>query len=886
MHHLRSFVIRMVNILRRSRLESDLRDQLDAHREMIKDDLVSRGLNPDLAETAARRALGNEGLVREFSRDEMLHRWMEGIGRDIRYAIRSLSRMPAFTIAVVLTLALGIGANTAIFSIVDRVLLRPLPFPASDHIMLLHENRPTSPNMDVNPSNWLDWQRDSKTFETFAAWTNRVPSTVTGQGEPERLETELVSQEFFSVLGVKPYMGRDFTTDDDRPGAPPTAIVSYALWQRKFGGDPAIIGKTVQINSRPVEIVGVMPAGFYFLSRETQIWRAWGLDRSLAWRERGGRFLPFVVGRVKADAAPAAAKTEMENIAKRLAESYEFNKGTSVTVIPVREIITGQVRTSLLILFSAVGVLLLIACSNVANLLIARSARQRREVAIRTSVGAGRAAIVRQLLVESLILATAGGIAGIFVAQWSLKSILTLAPATLLSMSAVKIDRSMLLYAFGLSVMTGVVVGLAPALPSIRLNVADYIRSGGRSVTASMALRRRLIVGQVALTVVLLCAAGLLVRSFVALTADPIGVDATNVLTMRVELPGARYNDDQMVRFFQKVTERLEQLPGVGSVSEAVDLPVNHQRTSGTSFQVLGHEPEPRSSYARIRTVMPGYFKTLGIPLLQGRDFSQDDMREGNAQVFVVNAAFVKAYLQSEDPLSVSISVFMNRTKPSNPKFGEPDNPFGRIIGVSADVKEGTLRDSSEPTVFYNERQLTSNGMTLFVRSSRGAELAKEAGQIVRDTDRNLPLTEVRMLEDFFAETVARDRLNAAVSAAFAISALLVASMGLYGLLAFTVAERTNEIGIRMALGAPASKVLGMIVQNGYRLVLVGGVLGLGASFAASRLLKTLLFGITPYDPWTYVTVIASLVLVTLVAVLIPALRAMRVNPMVALRSE
>jgi putative ABC transport system permease protein len=283
---------------------------------------------------------------------------------------------------------------------------------------------------------------------------------------------------------------------------------------------------------------------------------------------------------------------------------------------------------------------------------------------------------------------------------------------------------------------------------------------------------------------------------------------------------------------------------------------------------------------------MPGYFKTLGIPMLEGRDFSQDDMREGNAQVFIVNTAFVKAYLQSQDPLSTSISVFMNRTKPSNPKFGEPDNPYGRIIGVSADVKEGTLRDSSEPTVYYNERQLTSEGMTLFVRSPRAAELAKAAGQIVRDTDRNLPLIEVRMLTDFFAETVARDRLTAGVSAAFAISALLLASMGLYGLLAFTVAERTNEIGIRMALGARASQVLGMIVQNGYRLVLFGGLLGLAISLPASRLLKSLLFGITPYDPWTFITVIALLVLVTLVAVLIPALRAMRVNPMVALRSE
>jgi predicted permease len=879
----------MLNMFRRSRVESDLAEQLDAHREMIKADLLSRGIDPLQADIASRRALGNEQLVREFSRDQLFPRWIDGILRDSRYAVRSLCRVPAFTIAVILTLALGIGLNTAIFSAVDRVLLRPLSFPDAERIMLLHETGVSnSPKMDVNPSNWLDWQRDSKTFESFAAWTDRNPATLTGQGEAERLEAETVSYEFFSILKVRPLLGRDFRPEDDQPGAGPTTVLSYSLWQRKFAGDPNIIGKTVQLNSRPVEIIGVMPEGFHFLSRSTQIWRAFGLNRSLAWRERGGRFLPYVVGRVRPSVEPAAAKVEMQTIASRLAQSYAFNKNTSAAVIPIHEAVTGQVRTSLLVLFAAVGVLLVIACSNIANLLVARSANRRREIAIRTSLGAGRGVIVRQVLIESLLLAAAGGIAGVFIARWSLDVLLKLAPSNLLPLSAVSIDGSMLLYTLVLSVTTGILVGLVPAVPSIRLAVADQLRNGGRSVTASLRLRQGLIVAQVAMTIVLLCGAGLLVRTLFRLTQDPIGVDPKNVLTMRVELPPARYNENRQIQFFEQVTEKLQNLPGVESVSAAADIPVSQKRTAGTGFQILGEPPAPLTSgpFARIRVVMPGSFKTLGIPLLQGRDFGEEDMSDGAAQVFIVNEAFVKAYLSSRDALSTSISVFMKLSNPAAPMYGEPNNPFGRIIGIAGDVKEGTLRDSSEPTVFYNERQLTSAGMTLLVRSGRGADLAKEAGVIVHEMDRNLPLIEVRMLSDAFSETLARDRLNAIVSAAFAVCALLLASVGLYGLLAFTVAERTTEIGIRMALGAQASQLLSAIVCQGYCLVLIGGFLGLIAAFAASRFLKTLLFGVTPYDPFTFIFVSALLALVTLVAVLIPAWRATQVNPIMALRED
>jgi len=798
--------------------------------------------------------------------------------RDIRYALRTLVRTPVFTLTVVITLALGIGANTAIFSMVDRLLLRSLPFPNGEQLVVLHENSLRSRRMDVSPANWLDWQRDGRSFESLAAWTNRFPSTLTGQGEPERLKADTVSHEFFPLLGVKPLLGRVFTAEDDGPGAPRTAILSHTLWQRKFAGDEKIIGKMVELNATAVEVIGVMPAGFHFISHDTDVWHAFALDRNLPWRDRGGRFIPYVVGRVKPSVTLAAAQTELETIARRLGEMHVFNKDTSVTVIPLREAMTGEVRTSLLVLFAAVGVLLLIACSNVANLLLARSAYRRREMAIRISLGAGGGAIVRQLLIESMLLASAGGIAGILIARWGIGILVALAPANLVQIPDVGIDQWVLLYTLGISVLTGVVVGLAPAVPAVRGEAADYLRNGSRSVTRSSRLRQGLIIAQVAMTVVLLCGAGLLVRSLLALTRDETGVRADDVLSMRVELPTSRYNPAQRISFFRQVTERLQNLPGVQSASAASDIPVDSSRTSGTSFRISGHAelpPNERPS-TRVRVATPGYFRTLGIPLLQGRDFTQEDQIEGALQVFIVNEAFAKKYFPTGDPLSAAISVNMQR----------PENPYGQIIGIVGDVKEGSLRGVAEPTVFYNHRPLPYPGMTLFVRTSRGAEMTREAAQIVRDMDRNLPVIEVRMLEDAFAASAARERLNAVVSGAFAICALLLASLGLYGLLAFTVAERTNEIGIRMALGARTPEVLRMIMGHGLRLVALGVALGLTVAFALSRFLEGLLFGVTAHDPKTYVGVAFLLVIVSVFAVLIPARRATQVNPLVALRKD
>jgi putative ABC transport system permease protein len=797
--------------------------------------------------------------------------------RDIRYTVRGLAKSPAFAATVILTLALGIGFNTAIFSIADRLLLRPMPFPNGEQVVMLHENRSTSSRMDVSPANWLDWQRDSESFEAFAAWTNRVPVTLSGDGEAERLDADNVSHEFFPLLGVAPALGRAFAAEDDQVGAPPRVILSHSLWQRRFGADRSIVGRVIQLNDVPTEVIGVMPPGFQFMSQETELWRPFGLDRARDWRGAGGRFIPFVVGRLKPSVTVEAAQAEMTAIAARLAELHAFNKNSSVNVIPLREVMSGQVRTSVLLLFAAVGVLLLIACSNIASLLLARAARRRRELAIRTSLGAGRAAIVQQLLIESIVLALAGGAAALLVARWSAEVLLSLAPPDLLPISDVSLDQRVLLYAFGLALLTGILVGLVPSIAAAREQPALSLREGSRSVTTSARLRQGLIVAQVAMTVVLLCGAGLLVRSLSALTADPTGVAAANVVTFRVDLPVSRYEPAQQVAFFRQATENLRSLPGVQAVSAARDIPMSLARISGTSVRIQGEPELPPGERLTtlVRVVTPGYFETLRIPIVQGREFTDADQTTSAAPGFVVNEAFARKHLATTDPLSASLSVNM-----------QENNPYGAIIGVAGNVKDGSLRGTPEPTVFYSNSQLDSPGMTLLVRSERGSALAQEAVQIIRRMDPNLPVTQLRMLENAFADSVARDKLNAVVAGAFGISALLLASLGLYGLLGYTVAERTNEIGVRMALGARAAGVLRMIMVHGCRLVAFGAVLGLAGTFLLARVLESLLFGVTSRDPVTFVGVAALLFAVSMLAVLIPALRATRVDPLVALRNE
>ena len=799
----------------------------------------------------------------------------ENLTADVRYALRGLQSSPGFTATVIVMLALGIGANTAIFSIVDRLFLRALLYPESNQLLMIYETSPGTSRTNVSPANWLDWQRLNHSFETLAAW-NSASATFVGEGDPELLSGQAASAEFFPTLKVSPLLGRLFTPDDDRPNAAPVVVLTHRLWQRRFGEDPNIIGKKIELDARPFEVIGVLPQSFYFMNPLAEFWVPYGLDRQRDWRANSGRSIPSILGRLKPDVTITTAQAEMRTIGAQLEQAYVFNKKTSVNIVPLREVLTGEVRTSLLVLLGSVSVLLLIACFNVASMMLARSSSRRREIAVRTSLGASRGAIVRQLLVESLLLAGVGGAVGFLVALWGVSALVELTPRNLIRVVEVPLDRWVLMYTFGISLLTGLTFGLAPAITATRSSLAGYLHGVGRSITHSARMRQGLVIAQVTMTVILLCGAGLLVRSFAALNSISTGVDANQVLTMQMTMPPPRYDRDQQVELVARIIERLEKLPGVQSAGATRSLPVIGP-TAGTGVHFKGTPDVPMNDrpMARIRMATPGYFKTVGNPIVSGREFTWDDQRPNAEMVFVVNEAFVKAYLPGKDPLTTSMRVSMGQ-----------ENPFGSIVGVAADVLEGSLRGGVQPTVFYNQRQLSYSGMTLFIRTNRPAAIAREAVQVIHDIDHDVPVTQVRTLREAFGQSIARDRLNAVVSAAFAVTALLLASFGLYGLLAFLVAERTREIGIRMALGAEAATLVQMVMNHGLSLVAAGGLLGLIGSFAISRFIKTLLFEVSSYDPTTFVAVTLLLILVSALAAFLPAYRAATVNPIVALRQE
>jgi putative ABC transport system permease protein len=825
------------------------------------------GLSRADAETRARRRFGSVARVQERGRDVRRSPMVEPLLRDVRHVGRGLRRSPGFALAVVLTLALGIGGNTAIFSIVDQLLLRPLPYPQGERLVTIQETFKAHgvDEHSVSPANWLDWQQSSRTLQQLAAWRTAT-YTLTGAGDPTRIDAQLVSAEFFPLLGVAPLLGRTVNRDDDRPNAPQVAVLAYDLWQTQFGSDRGVVGRTVQINDRPFEVIGVMPAGFRFVFQDTDIWTAFRLDRGIPWRERAGRFMN-VAGRMAPDASLSSARAEMEAIAARLARTHAFNEHTSVRLTSLREHLTGRVSTALLVLYGAVGVLLSIACFNVANLLLARSASRRRELAIRTSLGAGRGAIVRQLLVESVLLALVGGALGIVIARVSLKALVLVAPADLLRAPSLVVDRRVLGYALAMSLATGIIVGLVPALLAARRSIVGSLRTSASGAAQSPRLRQTLVIAQVAMTVVLLCGAGLLVRTMAALNRADTGFERDSMLTLNVALPSARYPPEKRVLFYREAVAAMRSLPGVSAAAAADNLPVIGMPRGGTAVHRLG-TPEV------IRVVTPGYFRTLRAPIRLGREFSDADL-DNPAAGFIVNEAFVRAHLSGVDPLAASISVMM-----------EPENPHLPIIGVVGDINEGSAREGAQPTVYYSHRRLSETAMTLFVRADRPETLSRAAVAEIRRLDPNLAVTRVRTFEGAFAESLARERLSAMVSGAFAVSGLLLSSLGLYGLLAFLVTERTKEIGIRLALGAHRARLTGAVIAGGLRLTGIGAALGLVVSLIALRAFGALLFGVTPYDVTTYASVLTLLAVVAIAAAWMPARRAARVEPLVALRQE
>ncbi len=806
---------------------------------------------------------------------------MDTTWQDIRYALRGLRRNPGFAITAILSIVLGIGASLAIFTVTDSLLLRPLPYRDPARLTIVWETNRRRPAIDqnvVSPGNYLDWKKQNDVFEEIAAFST-VRSVLAGAGRTEELEKQLVSAELLPMLGVEPLRGRLFTAADDQPGHDDGLLISYRLWQSWFGGDENIAGRKVQVNSTLRTVVGVLPPTFYFMSRETDMWEPMGLDPARDYRATQGRWM-MCLARMKPGVTRAQAQANMTAVAQRLEAAYpKFDANWTVNVEPLRDALVRRVKTSLWVLLGAVGLLLAVACANVANLLLARFVSRRTEMAVRVSLGAGRGRVIRQLLTESVLLGLAGGLVGIVVARSAVQGLLAIAPRDLVRGAAVAMDLRVLLFAVTLSVLTGIFFGLAPALVTSRAGLIGGLREGSRSgIGGSGHLRAWFVGAEVAFSVILLVGATLLFRSLVGLQAVHPGLDPTNVLTFRVTIPAVRYPElPRRTQFFARAIEQIERLPGVRAAGAVSYLDFSGM-VAGTGVRI-GGRPAPKPGeelVANIRTVMPGYFRTLGIPLKSGRDFTPADNDPSSPYRFIVNEAFVRNFMRGEQPLGKTISAAMDR-----------QNPFGEIVGVAGDVNDGALDKPARPTVYYIHTHLNYTAMVFVVRTGGNPMgLADSVRRIIRGLDSAQPVADIRPMEVILAETFSRQRFSALLLSGFSLTSLLLAAIGIYGVLAYSVTERTREIGVRVALGAQPGRIVTLIVGAGARVVVAGTAVGIGGALALSGLLKSLLFGVGPRDTATFLIVPGVLVAVALLAAYVPARRAARLDPMQALRSE
>jgi putative ABC transport system permease protein len=805
----------------------------------------------------------------------------DSLRQDLRFGVRGLLRNPGFTATAIFSLVLGIGASVAIFTVADNLLLRPLPYPNSGRLVMVWEKSMRRQKADHNvvaPGNYLDWRKQNDVFESMAGLYDTRAVLAVGS-RTEEVPKQFVTAELLPMLGVQPLRGRFFTAAEDRPGAEHVQIISYRLWQSWFGGDPNVIGRSVVMDSAPARIVGVMPPGFFIRDRQVDVWEPLGLNPARDYRKGSGRWM-LCMARLKPGVSTATAQAHMAGLAKRYEAEYpQFDANWSVTVEPLRDSMVRDVKTSLLVLLGAVGLLLAVACANVANLLLARYTARRRELAVRMSMGAERGRLIRQLLTESVLLGVAGGAVGLLAAKAAILGLIALAPPDVARGVEIVLDARIAAFAFGLSVLTGIVFGLAPALTSARAGLSATLLEGGRSgIGGSGRLRAVLVAAEVALSVMLLVGGMLLFRSFTGLQSVKPGLDASNVLTFRVSIPNSKYKDEaSRVRFYSRAVEKIGALPGVQSASAISYLPFNGD-AAGTWVNIGGHPPSRPGEelLAIVRTVLPGYFRTLGIPLEAGRDFTVADNDPAAPLRFIVNQTFVRRYLAGEQPIGKTISVLMAK-----------ENPQAEIVGVVGDVKEDSLDHEPAPTAYYVHAKLSYNAMVIVARTGGNPlGLAGPARAAIASLDAAQPIADVKTMDAVIAETFSRQRFSAFLLSGFSLASLLLAAVGIYGVLAYSVAERTREIGLRTALGATPGSIVGMIVGGGARLVAAGTVIGIGGALALSGLLKGMLFGVGPRDLESYVAAPLVLASAALLAAWLPARRAARLDPMEALRNE
>ncbi len=803
---------------------------------------------------------------------------MGTLGQDVRYALRTLAHNRGFTAVVVLTLALGIGSNTAIFSVVNGVLLRPPPFGDPDRIVMVHQSTATIPYGVTSPANFLDWVERNRVFESIAAIRFRSYN-LTGSGEPEKIMARSVSPPFFSVMGVKPLLGRGFAPGDDIPGNHQVVVLAHGLWQRRFGSDLEIVGKTVRLDGSPYTVVGVMPLGFHYPSN-TPLWTPMVLTAEE--RERRTSWFLRVVARLDASTTLDGAQARMTELARQMALEYpDANEGRGIGLEPIQSGQVREVRSNLWMLLGAVGFVLLIACTNVANLWLARGAVREKEISIRAVLGASRLRLVRQVLTESVLLGMVGGAAGLLLAWSGVRLFIALSPAYFPRLDEISVDPKVLAYTFGLSFLTGLLFGLVPALQTSATDLSDAIKQGSRSGSGfALPHRRRLqgvlIGGEVALALVLLVGAGLLTRSFFRLLAEDPGFRTEQLLAADIELPSYKYPDGvQQLQFFETLVERVAALPGAQAVAVVNALPFSDLwYEMGVSLEDRDEQGERLTGSARYGVVSPGYFRTLGIPVKQGRVFTAED-RAGASGVVIVNQAFADEYFRDRDPVGKQIAVW---ARPAE---------WRTIIGVVGNVKHMGLDDQAYPQVYRVLPQSPMPYMLIVIRTQgdpvsltsavRGAVLAIDADQ---------PISRISTVDGLISDTLAQPRLYLVLLSIFAGVAIVLAAVGVYGVIAYSVSQRTHEIGLRLALGARGDDVLRLVVRQGMRLTLPGVVVGLAGAYALTRYLRGLLYEIAPTDLLTYAGITVFISAVALLACYIPARRSARVDPMVALRVE
>jgi putative ABC transport system permease protein len=871
-------------LLRKSDMERELDEELRYHVERQTEQNIRLGMNPEEARYAARKAFSGVDQSKELSRDALGARWLEDIWQDLRYGARTLVKNPGFTLIAVITLSLGIGANTAIFSLVNAVLLRSLPFPQPERIMTIWEEAPADGinRQSFAPGNYSDLRAQQTVFAQMAAMT-RSQMNLTGDGEPERLEgVAALEPEAFDILGVKPAAGRLFLPGEYKHDANKVVLISHGFWRQRFGGAADVIGKELTLNDEKFVIVGALPANFKFYNPDASFWTPAGFDQQML-DYRYGHSLT-VIARLKPGVAEARAQAEVKTIMRRIAQEHPAEAAKlSAFVQPLHEYLTGDVRRPLLVLLVAVGFVLLIACANLANLLLARAATRRKEIAVRMALGAGRLRIVRQLLTESALLASAGGLCGLLVAMWSFALLRQLIPSGLAGSAALGLDGHTLGFTLGLSLLTGVLFGLAPAWQATRMDVNEALKqSGARSGAGHHRLQNALVVTEVALALVLTVGAGLLIQTFYRLRQVDVGFRMENTLTLQTRLPRGRYTDhSKRSAFYQQTLERVRALPGVVSASYASRQPL----TSLSGIYTLTIEGRSEQGGAAMqsdhRQISPEYFATLGIPLRQGRVFDERDTLQ-TEPVAIINETMARRFWPDENPLGKRFAV---------DEDGIPASHSLTIVGVVGDVKHRGLENDVWPEFYMPYAQVDYNSYSipsyLIVRAAGDPMgLAASVRQAVHSVDPDQPVAEVRTVESLLNGMVEQPRLRMTLLAAYAGLALALAAVGIYGALAYFVTQHTAEIGVRVALGAQTGDVLGFVLRRGMGLTLAGMGIGLITSFAMTRLMEALLFGVSGTDPLTFGLTTMVLTLVAIAACWIPARRATKVDPLVALKSE